>query len=464
MNVPTAVCLWVSCVLLEGAIFTPLAKTRGVYSIAALLLLLSSSSLATLLLQLISSSFLDAFFSLPAFCSGLCLAVAALLLLLSVQLFGLSSLLLASLFASLMSTCLSFIYSRISVLGHEYNADASLHLSAFVLSILVGGCGVGCLLIVIASRLSAQLTASGCGLNGAQEDERDEDVFPNSDRQIEEKTPEMPNDEHTVNQDPLHRVPSSFSSTVSWYHNSYCCLRISVQSILSSPRLSKPSVHLAAGFACSLLSALLYNIHLVPIYATQRNGILRMLPLEPYLLSLHLGLLLVLFTIYPLFILLLSHPSQGSVLLSPCLSLVCFVCGSLCGFIYWLLLSYMPGHSSVSSESISADFGWYYYSAGSDALAVASLSIPRLTLTVLALAFSDEIRKPLYGRAVAKGREMQRTDCEAQRLLAQDEGAVLRQGKNVSPISWSTMSLWCFALVLGSVSDGVVSFAWDVGY
>ena len=478
MSLQTGVFIWIVCVLLQGALFTPLVLARGIRCITALLLLLASASLCTLSVQLLSGSLSTATFSLPAFSSGLLLALALLLLAPSILLLGLSSLLLVSLLSSFLSTCLLYLYSRVPLLGFEYDADGALHFSAFVLTTLVGGCAIGCLLVAIAGRLTAeeeQRTSNKESAVLARAQSGNDEAYVDIDSLQQAEEEDGPSEQFSLNQQPTSSLPTA-PSAFSGFSSSTLCwpLPISVSSLLkaalSSHHLSKASVRLSLGFVTCLLSSLLYCLHLVPIYATQRDGVLRIISLNPYILSLHLGLASLILTVCPLILYAASSLSKRgqSVLLSPMLTVGCCVCGGLSGFVYWWLLGYMPAHSHIQVGAVIAEYEWYFYSIGSDALTVASWSAPRFTLTALAWAVSKEHRIPIASSARtgrrASREEMQELNSES---VEESDGQQQEEDgrKQVSSrASGSTMSLWCLALVLGAVSDGVAAFAWDEGY
>ena len=477
MLIPTAVFVWIVCVLLQGGVFTPLVRARGIQIITALLVILAAASLTTLNIQLAAGSITSATFSLPAFYSGLLLACSLLLLAPSILLLGLSSLLLISLLSSFLSTCLLYIYSRVPVLGFEYDADGALHFSAFVLTTLVGACGIGCLLVAVAGRLTSEeeerttkeeaLLASRAEAIGA-----DEYVDIDSLQQADDETS---TEQYSLNQQPIsaRRSSSSSSTFFSSFSSSTLCWPFSLSApsmllfAMSSRHLSRASIRLSVGFATCLLSALLYCLHLVPIYATKRDGILRMISLDPYLLSIHIGLVFVTFTICPA-ILFIAHSRSQQHLplwLSAKLTVGCCAGGAVAGFVYWWVMGYMPAHSHIGVDEVVAEYEWYFYSAGSDALVVAAQSVPRFTLTALAWAVAKEHKVSVPVKPTRELRATREEMHEMMREVVQDrDGVRVERDEVVKAVSWSTVSLWCLALVLGAVSDGVAAFAWDEGY
>ena len=475
MLIPTAVFAWIVCVLLQGGVFTPLVRARGLHCVTALLILLASSSLTTLTIQLASGSLDTATFSLPAFYSGLLLAFSALLLAPSILFLGLSSVLLISLLSSFLSTCLLYFYASVPLLGFEYDADGALHFSAFVLTTLVGACGIGCLLVAVAGRLTSEeeeWTSKESEARVSRAVLSSEDSYVDIDSLEAEE--ERPSERYSLN----HQLTSSHSTASSTFSSSALCwpFSTSIPSALAaalSPRhFSRASVRLGVGFVTCALSALLYCVHLLPIYATQRDGILRMLSLDPYLLSIQLGLLLVTCTVCP-FVLYTARTltrHRQSVLLSPLLTGGCCLGGAVAGAVYWWTLGYMPAHAHIDKDSLVSEYEWYFYSIATDALVVAAQSVPRFTLTALAWAVAKEHRVPIPTKALQEQRVTRAVLDNTNSELLDDRGdvEVVEREETLktadSRVSWSTVSLWCLALVLGAVSDGVAAFAWDEGY
>ena len=478
MLVSTAVLAWVTCVLVQGAVLAPLVRARGIRCITALLLIIASASLTTLTIQFVAGSLTPATFSLPAFYSGLLLASALLLLVPSVLLLGLSSLLLVSLLSSFLSTCLLYIYSCVPVLGFEYDADSALHFSALVLSTLVGACGIGCLLVAVAGRLTSEegeqpSKAEALPVIGAETSDDDAYVDIDTLQTEEVQVSEQYSLNHqTVSTSPALQFPfSSFSSSTLCWPLSISFPSVATLVSMSSRQLSRASVRLGVGFVTSLLSALLYCLHLIPIYATQRAGVLRMISLDPYLLSIHLGLCIVAFTVCPLLLYTYRalYPQGQSLFLSPRLTGGCCLGGALAGVVYWWSLGYMPAHAHIGKDALVAEYEWYFYSSGSDALAVAAQTVPRITLTALAWAVAKEHKVPVPAtpqtQQLVPREEMQEINTEQQEDVREQQHDEEEAPKAaLTRVSGSTVALWCLALVLGAVSDGVAVFAWDEGY
>ena len=197
-----------------------------------------------------------------------------------------------------------------------------------------------------------------------------------------------------------------------------------------------------------------------------------MLSLDPYLLFIHLGLVIVTFTVCPavLYVSRTLSQERQSLFLSPALAAGCCLCGALTGFVYWWVLGHMPAHSHIGKDTVVAEYEWYFYSAGSDVLAVAAQTIPRVTVTALAWSVAQEHKIPV-GTTPSRKQRSVRDEMHAMMSEAVEEEDDMRVQESAevakavkSKVNWSTVSLWCLALVLGAVSDGVAAFAWDEGY
>ena len=434
MLIQSAVLVWTACVLLQGTLFTPFVRARGIVCITALLLFLSSASLTTLIIQLASGSLASATFSLPGFCSGLLLALAVFFIAPSILLQGLSSLLLISLLSSFLSTWLLYIYSRVPILGFEYDADGALHFSAFVLSTLVGACGIGCLLVAVAGRLTLEeeeRTKEEEALVATRTEASDGTACMGIDS-LQQVTEDGPSGQYSLNHQSTSSVPVTSPTYLSFSPSTLCwpcsfSVPSTMRVAMSSQHLSRAWVRLSVSFVTCLLSALLYCLHLVPIYATQRDGVLRMLSLDPYLLFILLGLVTVTFTVCPAVLYIsrtLSQQQRQPMFLSPVLTIGCCVCGALAGFVYWWMLGYMPAHSHIGKDTIVAEYEWYFYSAGSDVLTVAAQTIPRFTLTALAWAVAKEHKVPVAAKPPRKQRSMREEMHELMSEAVEEEGDV----------------------------------------
>ena len=486
MLLQTAVLAWVGCSLVQGAALTPLVRARGVQCITALLLIVGSASFVTLTILLASGALSSASFSLPAFYSGLLLASSFLLLAPSILLLSLSALLLTSLLASFLSTCLLYSYSRLSVLGFEYDADGAMHFSALLLTTLIGACGIGCLLVAVAARLTAEEAQL------PKYDEKEDVPVPtaavtSSEEVYVDVGSMLTEGEETSGLGSGQRVHASINDSVAAFSSlsssTLCplapCTIPSISSMVlavtSSHHFHSATTRLALGFVTSALSALLYCVHLVPVYATQRDGILRLISMDSYMLSIQLGLLALAFTVCPLVLRAADTLSQHalSFLLTPALTAACCVGGALAGVSYWWVLAYMPAHAFIGKQNITPAYEWFFFSAGSDLFAVAAQSIPRFALTALAFAVSKEHKLPMPAGAVQALPRPVREEMRALNSESVEEAEDGRVQRRVevekelamqTRVSWSSVSLWCLALVLGAVSDGVAAFAWDEGY
>jgi hypothetical protein len=247
------------------------------------------------------------------------------------------------------------------------------------------------------------------------------------------------------------------------------------RAILSSKySLSSPSLRLSAGFLCTFVSAALSSAHLLPLYATQKAGLLRLLPLTPYVLSLNVGLLSCTLGLA----LLVSLSRRAVPAFTPSIIVPSILCGVALSLSSYFLSSYMPSNAGT-------DFSWYYYSEESDALAMAWFAVPLLVITTAAWmvwrehqitakvdvededAEVEEWRRTIVDdeeKAVVEVEEVQPRVRSGASISSPPDTSKAASDDFVRVVSWSNVSLWTLAVVLGTVAEGIAVIAWDEGY
>ena len=485
--------------------FTPLARADARDGLCSLLLLLTTSAVSTVVLQLFLSTLLPFSFSWPAFLSGVLLSLSTLLLVPAIRLLGLSSLVLHQLTASVTSNLTAYGAGQWAVLGYDYDAGATMHVSDIALSTVIGSSAMVCMVVAISNRLWAEDAARTLGGKAVTERSRlavdgrplhatprltdaatrrritsadcppltfetnsgpqsyaidDDDCDALGDIVVEHHPPRV------LSLQPDKRRPLLSSSSVrssSLLPVDRAALMRWAQALTSVVRLQTPSVRLAVGCVCAIASAVLSSVHLLPIYATQRAGLLRLLPLTPYLSSIHIGLL----SSSAVFVLLISLCRRSAPSARPSLVAPTVLCGVALSLSSYFLSSYMPSQAAAS-------FSWYYYSLDSDVLAMAWYAVPMAVVTAAAWLVWKEQQLPTTtdgekerpeADEVARMMEQEEEDEEERDAVHRDEeeGA----GRNVDgerAVSWSNVSLWMLAMLLGTVAEGIAVIMWDEGY
>ena len=415
------------CLFPSPSSFTPLARRDARDGLFALLVLLTTSTLCTVLVQLWLSTLLPFTFSPPAFLSGFLLSLSYLLLLPSIRLLGLSSLILHHLLSSLTSSLTLYGAGQLAILGYDYDAGASMRSSDVILTTIIAASAATCIMVAISNKVWADHDAlhrtaqKGQGQGGWTLQEPPTRVRLTSAHHppltFETSGPyalHIERKESANDAVDLHPPSSSSSrgtrallssplSPLSSLHSS-SLLPLDKAAVagwlrqwVKQTQLSSPPVRLSVGFACTAASAVLSSTHLLPLYATQKAGLLRLLPLTPYTISLHLGLL----SSFVCLSAVVSLCRRTLPVVPRSIVLPSIAAGVALSLSSYFLLSHMPAHAA-------GDWSWLYYSQESDLLEMLMSAVPMVVVTACAWMVWREHQMQVRvdeGRGGAGGRD-----------------------------------------------------------